>query len=140
MHWPPDKSPVKHIIYPTLDDLIAIQRAEVAKSGGSPGVRDLGILESAINRPRQSFGGEDLYPDFLNKAAALFESLIKNHPFIDGNKRTAAIILVTFIEINGTSFKASDEELEEFVVKVALGEANFEDIFQWLCRFCERQT
>ena len=72
--------------YPTVADVQAIHDDELEISGGSPGIRDHGALTSAVMRPRQTFGGDELYPDVPTKAAALFESLICNHPFVDGNK------------------------------------------------------
>ena len=77
-----------------LEDILNLHQFSIQKYGGSDGLRDSGLLESAIARPFQSFGGEDLYPSIFEKAAALGESLIINHPFIDGNKRTGACSLL----------------------------------------------
>ncbi len=86
------------IIYPTVGDVRAIHDDEIDQSGGSHGLRDAELLESAVLRPRQYFAGVELYPDLPTKAAALFESLIGNHPSVDGNKRTAVAVVETFLE------------------------------------------
>jgi death-on-curing protein len=79
-----------------LEDILNLHQFSIQKYGGSDGLRDSGLLESAIARPFQSFGGEDLYPSIFEKAAALGESLIINHPFIDGNKRTGTVAMIAF--------------------------------------------
>ena len=73
--------------YLTVEQVLFIHMRLIAETGGSPGLRDLGLLASAVARPQATFGGEDLYPDLLSKAAALMDSLVRNHPFVDGNKR-----------------------------------------------------
>jgi death-on-curing protein len=83
---------------------------------------DSALLESAVARPRQSAGGEDAYPDIHSKAAALLESLALNHPFIDGNKRTAILATIWFYNLNGWWFTASQDELVDFVLEVVEGQ------------------
>lgn len=104
-------------LYP--NQVLFLHKRVLESSGGAEGVRDEGLLESAVYRPQASFGGADLYPDVFSKAAALGHSLIKNHPFIDGNKRTGFEALRLFLRINGLDLKASENEKFEFVMKVA---------------------
>ena len=119
------------IIYPTVGDVKAIHDDEVDASGGSHGLRDAELLESAVLRARQTFSGVELYPDLPSKAAALFESLVGNHPFVDGNKRTGVAVVETFLEVNGASFGPSDDEFERFTLTVAAGDYRTEEIAAW---------
>ena len=119
------------IIYPTVGDVKAIHDDELDESGGGHGLRDLELLESAVIRPRQIFAGVDLYPDLPTKAAALFESLVCNHPFVDGNKRTAVAVVEAFLEVNGVEFGPSDDEFERFTIGVAKSNYKTEEIAAW---------
>jgi death-on-curing protein len=104
------------IDYLDLDDLLEIARAAV---GGEPTVRDYGLLESALARPRASVFGADAYPDPHLKAAALLHSLARNHALVDGNKRLAWTACLTFLAINGHWISAPEDDRFEFVVQVA---------------------
>lgn len=115
-----------------IEDILQIHKDSIQKYGGSDGVRDLPMLESAIARPFQTFGGEDLYISIFEKAAALGESLIINHPFLDGNKRTGAVAMVALLEDEGLIFSASEADFYEFVISIATGELNFDQIVEWL--------
>src|SRR5579859_834077 len=88
----------KEVIYVSLEDLLIIHTDQIERYGGSHGIRDIGLIESALFRPQSSFGGEDLYPDFFDKAAVLVHSLLLNHAFVDGNKRTAMATVLVFLE------------------------------------------
>ena len=100
--------------------------------GGGQGIRDLGGLEAALDRPYATFDQQDLYPTTIEKATAIFESIIINHPFIDGNKRTAyALMRLTLIEGN-FDLIASQNEKYEFTIAASKGEIGFDDIKQWL--------
>lgn len=88
-------------LYPSKDDVLDIHDDAVAAFGGTGGLRDEGALDRALARPKQSFGGPELFQGDIEKAAALFESLINGHPFIDGNKRTACAVLFAFLNVNG---------------------------------------
>ena len=100
--------------------------------GGSKGIRDLGGLESALCRPYATFDGNDLYPTAIEKAAAIFESIIINHPFIDGNKRIAYVLMrLTLIE-NNFDISAPQEEKYEMTIAASKGEIGFDEIKQWL--------
>ena len=104
--------------YLDLEDLLDIARAAV---GGDPEVRDYGLLESALARPRASVFGADAYPDLHLKAAALLHSLAHNHALVDGNKRLAWTACRTFLAINGQSISAPEDDRFEFVIQVATG-------------------
>ena len=104
----------------------------LSQSGGSPGLRDDGLLESALNAPFQSFGDTDAYPSLPQKAARLCYGLVKNHPFVDGNKRIGAHAMLVFLAINGTELVYTQEELSSVILAVASGEKRYEDLLRWL--------
>lgn len=108
----------------------------IEKFGGSKGIRDRAILDSAINRPFQTFDGNDLYPSPLDKAAAIFESIISNHPFIDGNKRIAYVIMRLILNENKFDIQASQELKYEFVIRAAKSDLKFDGIRDWLVKHC----
>jgi death on curing protein len=120
------------LIYLTPAQVLFLHSRIIDETGGAHGLRDLELLESAVARPRASFGGVDLYPDLPSKGAALFHSLAKNHPFVDGNKRTAVAATGIFLARNGRRLTATNEELERFTVQVAEGGPSHEDITLWL--------
>lgn len=104
----------------------------IAQSGGSPEIRDEGLLESALNAPFQSFGDTDLYPSLLEKAARLGYGLIKNHPFVDGNKRIGTHTMLVFLAINHAELAYSDEELISLILGIAAGEYDDKHLLNWL--------
>lgn len=116
----------------TPKQILLIHDELVEKYGGSFGVRDENLLESAIFQPFATFGGLDLYETVFDKAAALLRSLVKNHPFIDGNKRTGIAAAQVLIEANDYIFKASISVAEKFVRKLALTKISVEEISLWL--------
>lgn len=116
----------------TPQQVLFLHSRIIAETGGSHGVRDLGALEAAVARPHLTFGGQDLYPDVFSKAAALMESIIRNHPFVDGNKRTGVAAAALFLLRNGWLLTASNEEVEQFTLRVAQSQASFDDIVRWL--------
>lgn len=118
--------------YITLDEVLAIHDDMVERYGGSFGIRDLGLIQSAIARPQASFGGVDLYPGIIDKASALFHSLIFNHAFADGNKRTALTSTARFLHLNGYDLNAQQKELIDFPLKVENKHLSFEEIAKWL--------
>lgn len=115
-----------------LNDILNLHDKSIEMYGGSKGIRDHRLLESAIARPFQTFGSEDLYSSPYEKAAALGESLIINHPFIDGNKRTGMLGMATFLLENGIYIDTVDNELYEMVIKISTGVISFEQIVTWL--------
>ena len=124
--------------YLTAEQVLFIHSRLIDEIGGSHGIRDLGLLQSAVSRPMATFGGEDLYPDIFQKAAALMESLIKNHPFIDGNKRTAISSAGIFLRINGYNLETSQEELVDFTLNMATGKTSFTDAVKWFKRYAQK--
>ncbi|NJK52576.1 MAG: type II toxin-antitoxin system death-on-curing family toxin [Cyanobacteria bacterium CRU_2_1] len=116
----------------TLIEVLELHRRVIEQSGGAFGIRDVGLLESAIAQPRMTFGGEDLYPSLLEKAAALGFSIIMNHPFVDGNKRTGHAAMETFLVLNRTEINVSVDEQERVVLAIASGELGREAFIEWL--------
>ena len=114
-----------------LDDILILHDKSIEMYGGAKGIRDLGLLESAIARPFQTFGGEDLYPSAIEKAAALGESLIINHPFIDGNKRTGMLGIVTLLLEHEIDIDVPGDDFYSMVIKISTGEMKFEEIVEW---------
>ena len=104
----------------------------VMETGGIDGVRDEGLLDSALSVPFQSFGGEELYPSIPQKAARLCYGLIKNHVFLDGNKRIGVYVMLVFLELNGMEIECSDEELIALGLGVAAGKFKDEEIMLWI--------
>jgi death on curing protein len=120
------------IRYLTVVEVLNLHRQVIEQSGGALGIRDLGILESAVAQPNMTFDGEDLYPTTIEKASALGFSLIKNHPFLDGNKRTSHAAMEIFLVLNGMEIDASIEEQERVVLLLAAGDLEREEFTNWL--------
>lgn len=118
--------------YLTLNEVLEIYIRVMQQSGGDMGIRDIGALESVLAQPKMTFGGEELYPTIVEKASALGFSLIQNHPFIDGNKRTGHAAMETFLVLNGYEVNASIDEQFEIILKVAAGEIKREEFMEWL--------
>ena len=116
----------------SVKQAVEIHEIVVKRFGGSMGIRDLGGLESALARPFKTFGGEDLYPDFFTKAAAVGESIIINHPFIDGNKRTGYVLMETVLRVANIKITATNDDLYNFVISISTGKKKFEEIVEWL--------
>lgn len=117
-----------------INEEVAISlHLEMAKvTGGDVGVRDAGLLDSALNSPYQSFGGEDLYKTVEEKAARLGFSLIANHPFVDGNKRIGIYIMLVFLEVNGVELDPSDDEVIRVALAVASSEMSYDELLGWI--------
>ena len=115
-----------------VDEVLLIHERILDRFGGAGGLRDWGLLDSAIKCLRASFEGRELYPDILIKAAALGHSLVLNHPFVDGNKRTAWEAMRTFIEENGYSLQAEHDEIVELVLRIEDKSLGVEQIAEWL--------
>lgn len=122
----------KKIKFLSVDQVLFIHDQAVRRFGGSFGVRDLGLIESAIGRPQATFGGQYLYENIFDMAAALLQSLLKNHPFVDGNKRTSLTSAAMFLKSNGYKMKNSHQEEVEFAVAVDNEHLSIEQISQWL--------
>lgn len=116
----------------TVEQAKKIHEILIDKYGGAKGLRDLALLESALSRPYQTFGGIELYEDVFNKAAAIIESILINHPFIDGNKRIGFVILRLILLEEGWELSASQEEKYQFVIGIASGNMDFDGILIWI--------
>ena len=126
--------------YLTAKQVLFIHARLITETGGPHGVRELGLLLSAVARPQVAFDGQDLYPDLFSKAAALLESLVGNHAFLDGNKRTAITSAGLFLRINGYRLTASNRELETFTLKCAQRLVSLDQITQWFKDHSERAS
>jgi death-on-curing protein len=104
----------------------------IEETGGVHGVRDVGLLISASERPKASFGGQESYPDIFKKAAAYLEALVRYHVFVDGNKRTSVITAARFLYINKYLFRATNSDIERFVVRIAIERLDVDRIAEWL--------
>ena len=118
--------------YLSLAQVIRLHQRIISETGGSNGLRDLGLLESAVAQPQQSFGGEDLHPTLAGKAAALGFSLIKNHPFVDGNKRIGHAAMEAMLMLNGSELDASVDEAEAEILAVAAGKRTRQQFEEWV--------
>jgi death-on-curing protein len=114
------------------EEVLQIHRLLIAEFGGMEGVREEGLLDAALQRPFAGFGETEFYPSAEEKAAALLESIAKNHPFVDGNKRTAYVLMRLMLLENGKDLVASQDEKYDFVVEVTSGKVNFEQIVTWI--------
>lgn len=112
--------------------ILMLHTALIAQTGGIDGVRDEGLLDSAINAPFQTFAEQDLYPTVLEKAARLGFGLISNHPFLDGNKRIGAHAMLTFMGVNQINLCCTDEELISLILQVASGRLDYNGMLEWL--------
>ncbi len=121
-----------NIKYLTLEQLLLIHELQIEEFGGSYGIRDLNGLDSAIMRPQSSFGGKDLYVSFFDKAAALMHSVILNHAFVDGNKRTGMVSGIVFLEMNGFKLEVEQEEFSSTARSIANKEISITEISKWL--------
>ena len=115
-----------------LQEIKDLHKTLIELFGGLIGIRDLESLKSAISRPFQTFENKDLYPSTIQKAAALIESIVSNHPFIDGNKRTGYVTMRIFLISNGFDIKASQDEKYQFVIAIASGKLKLDKINEWL--------
>jgi len=112
--------------------VLQIHHSLIEVYGGAKGIRNLSLLESAINRPFATFDGVDLYPTALHKAAAIFQSILINHPFLDGNKRTALALLLYVLKSGNNILTINENEIYEFVISCSKGEKEFDEILIWL--------
>ena len=118
--------------YLTLGEVVELHQRLLASTGGAPGIRDLGLLESALAQPKATFDGADLHPTLVDKAAALGFALVANHAFIDGNKRVGHAAMEVFLILNGAEIHASVDEQERLMLDVAAGRINRAGLSDWL--------
>ena len=116
----------------TTKQVISIHSSLIEATGGTDGVRDMGLLESALEAPFQTFDGKDLYPALIQKAARLGHSLVSNHPFVDGNKRIGIHTMLVFLAVNGIEIECTQKELIEIGLSLADGTMDAEKLLIWL--------
>jgi death-on-curing protein len=116
----------------SLEQVIKIQDILIDKFGGAKGIRDLAQLESALSRPYQTFGGIELHENQFHKAAAIIQSLLINHPFIDGNKRIGFVVMRLILLEKGWEINATQDEKYSFVINIASGKMEFNEIANWI--------
>lgn len=116
----------------TKEQILLLHTQLIEITGGSDGIRDIGLLESALESPFQSYGGEELYPSIQAKAARLCYGLVKNHAMTDGNKRIGCHAMLVFLALNGYEIEYTQKELSDLILDVAADKKQYEDILQWL--------
>ena len=114
--------------------ILMLHQQLVEQTGGSGGIRDEGLLDSALSAPFQSFDNTDVYPSLQQKAARLCFGLVKNHPFVDGNKRIGAHAMLVFLAVNGVELTYTQTELSDIILQVAASEKEYADLLDWLIR------
>ena len=112
--------------------ILLLHNQLISETGGSSGLRDESLLDSALNAPFQTFDGKDVYPSLQQKAARLCFSLVKNHPFIDGNKRIGAHAMLVFLSLNSIDLQYSQEEFSDIILQLAAGEIELTDLLHWI--------
>jgi death on curing protein len=118
--------------YLTLGEVVDLHRRLLEATGGAAGIRDLGALDSAVASPKATFGGTDLYPTLVEKAVALCFSLVRNHPFVDGNKRVGHAAMETFLVLHGSEIDAPLDEQERVMLALAAGAIDRAQLIDWL--------
>lgn len=118
--------------YLTHEDVRAIHSYLISTFGGLDGLRDEGLFDAAIEQPRQTFGGEDLYPSAAEKAARYAYGIVRNHPFADGNKRTGSACIGMFLRLNEIRFKPRHEDLLQTAIALAEGSMSYEELVSWI--------
>ena len=114
------------------EKVLLLHQLIVAETGGSNELRDIGLLDSALEGIFQTFGGDELYPTKEEKGARLGYTLISNHAFVDGNKRIGMYVMLTFLEVNGIHMDCTNEDVVEAGLGVASGEMNYEELLAWV--------
>lgn len=120
---------MKHL---TKRQVLLLHEQLLEEFGGTAGIRDEGLLESALASPFQTFGGQNLYPSVQAKAAQLGFGLVCNHPFVDGNKRIGAHVMLVFLALNGIELSYTQQELIDVIFSVAAGQATAANLLQWI--------
>lgn len=116
----------------TKEQILMLHSELIKTTGGSDGIRDIGLLESALETPFQSYDGEELYPSIHAKAARLCYGLVKNHAMVDGNKRIGVHAMLVFLSVNGYELEYTQKELSDIILDVAADKKQYEDVLQWL--------
>lgn len=116
----------------TVKQVAQIHSDLISETGGADGLRDEGLLDSALNVPFQTFDGQALYPSVQQKAARLCHSLVQNHPFVDGNKRIGVHVMLVFLAINGIELDHTQEELIDLGLGLAASKISYEEVLHWI--------
>ena len=116
----------------SYEQVLRLHDALIEEFGGTAGIRDQGLLDSALNTPFATFGGRYLYTSLQAKAAQLGFGLVSNHPFIDGNKRIGAHVMLVFLALNGIELEYKQEDLIDIILEVASGQANAQGLLEWI--------
>jgi death on curing protein len=123
---------VEDIIFLSMDDVLLLHTDTIDIDGGSPGVRDHGLLDAAVAMPRQQFGGDYLHEDLPAMATAYMFHIAQNHPFVDGNKRAAVLSALAFLCVNGMEELPDSKELGTVTLQIAAGEMGKDMLTRWL--------
>lgn len=126
------------VVYLTLEQILLIHEDQIVRYGGLTGLRNLPLIESAAFRLQVTFDGKDMYPSLFDKAAVLMQSLILNHAFIDGNKRTGTAAMLIFLELNGYRLQVTQSELVDATMNVALKEWSIERLAEWISKYIKK--
>lgn len=129
---------MKEPLFLRLNEIIEIHSDQIARYGGSAGIRDMGLLQSAVAMPMSSFGGQYLHTDLYEMAAACLFHLVKNHAFVDGNKRVGTVAALVFLELNGVEVEADETEFERLVLSVAENKTSKSAVAEYLRRNSRR--
>jgi len=121
-------------VFLSLAEVVEIHRDQIERYGGQAGIRDLGLLQSALAMPGAGFGGKYLHSDLIEMAAAYLFHIVQNHPFVDGNKRTGTVAGIVFLSLNGIELEADETQLEQLVIDVAKGKAGKSAVADFLRR------
>lgn len=126
------------IHYLTPEQVLFFHSRLISTIGGGHGVRDIGMLLSALGRTQATFDGKELYPDIMLKAAALIDSLVRNHPFVDGNKRTAITASALFLRLNGYLLQVENREMVRFALACAQSQLSLVEIAEWFRKYSKK--
>lgn len=121
----------------SLTEVLEIHQDQLARYGGGSGIRDIELLKSALGMPAATYGGEYLHTDVYEMAAAYLFHLVKNHPFVDGNKRVGAVAALVFLSLNGYDFDAPEDNFAEMVLSVARGEIDKAEVAVFIRRWSQ---
>ena len=126
-------------VFLSLGEVLEIHRDQIERYGGDPGIRDLGLLQSALAMPAAGFGGRYLHSDLFAMAAAYLFHIVQNHPFADGNKRTGAVAALVFLSLNDIEIDADEEEFESMVLSVAQGRSDKAAVTEFFRKYAQQQ-